>query len=95
MLADDHDYPFEKPSKSERKRASLALQDLSVPLLKLKAAQLAELELPTELVCAIEEMKRIPGEKAKGRQHHYLGKLIRQLDEETLNRLKRKLGPTP
>ncbi len=91
MLADDDPYLYEKPSKSERKRASLALQKLSEPLLTLKPAQLEELGLPTELLRALDETKRIPGDKAKKRQHLYLGKLIRQLDEETLERIKRKL----
>ena len=47
-------------SKSQRKREMLALQDLGKKLTEVNAPLLAKCQLPTELLSAIEEYKRLP-----------------------------------
>jgi ribosome-associated protein len=87
----DHLYSDEpqKPTKSENKREMHALQKLGESLLTLNARQLEALNLPPDLLKAIVQDKNIPGGKAKRRHHQFIGRLMRQVDEETLTRIKR------
>lgn len=80
---------YEKPSKSENKREMHALQKMGEALVLLNANQLDSLNLPRDLLIAVQEGKNISSDKAKRRQHQFIGKLMRGIDEETLNRIKR------
>lgn len=84
-------YEHEKPSKSENKREMHALQKMGEALVLLNANQLNSLDLPRDLLIAIELGKTITSDKAKRRQHQFIGKLMRGIDEETLNRIKRMI----
>lgn len=74
----------EKPSKTQRKREVEALQALGETLLNFKPAKLESLNLPDELMAALIEAHRIPRKKAERRQNQYIGRLMRGLDQETL-----------
>ncbi len=73
-----------RPSKSARKRAAHAAQDLGEALLRLPDAELTALELPEALVDAIRVGRRIHGRAAAVRQRQYIGRLMRQVDPEPI-----------
>jgi ribosome-associated protein len=73
-----------KPSKTQRKRASLALQDLGEELTRLSAEQLAELELPDRLADAVLAAQRISRFGALRRQIQYIGRLMHEVDAEAI-----------
>lgn len=74
-------------SRSERKRRAEALQKLGVRLTELRPAQLDSLQLPAELVSAIEEARRLRSRAALARQRQYIGRLMRELDTEVAERV--------
>jgi ribosome-associated protein len=88
MAGPDHDHGddggAERPSKSARKRAAHAAQDLGQALLRLPDAELSALELPEALREALREVRRITSRAALARQRQYIGKLMRQVDPEPL-----------
>ena len=68
------------PSKSARKRAAHAAQDLGVELVRLRDRELEALELPEELLEAIRAARRITSRAAGARQRQYIGRLMREVD---------------
>lgn len=89
---DEMDSPPEGPSKSQLKRDMLELQDLGAELVKLPPHQLAELDLPENLLDAIELARRINSHGARKRQRQYIGGLLRDLDDvQPLRELLEKL----
>lgn len=68
------------PSKTRRKHAMHALQDLGEQLVTLDAKQITELALPETLIDAIIEAKRMTKHGARRRQLQYIGKLMRDVD---------------
>jgi ribosome-associated protein len=71
-------------SKTQRKRESLALQDLGKELTQLTPEQLAELELPERLLEAVLEARRINKFGARRRQLQYIGRLMREMDSAAI-----------
>jgi ribosome-associated protein len=68
-------------SKTSRKRAMAALQDLGAELVSLSAEQLARMALPETLGAAIVEAQRLTRKnEALRRQMQYIGKLMRAVD---------------
>ena len=86
VVADD------RPSRTQRKNASLELTELGEQMLGLRAERLAELALPERLQDAIEEAKRLTSFGAKRRQTQYIGKLLRKLDDETLAAVRKSVA---
>src|SRR4051812_28816709 len=81
MQEDEPDQEFDgRPSKSARKRAAAAAQDLGQRLIELKESELAALGLPEKLFDAIMLAKRITARGGLARQRQYIGKLMRDLD---------------
>jgi ribosome-associated protein len=78
-LKGDQDY-----SRNDAKRDRDAKQQLGEDLLGLGASARAQLNLPEALVLALDEAKKIDAHGARRRQMQYIGKLMRKLDEETL-----------
>ncbi|HEV2284799.1 MAG TPA: ribosome biogenesis factor YjgA, partial [Steroidobacteraceae bacterium] len=79
--ADDaDDTAGERPSKSARKRAAHAAQDLGEELIALPDAELAALGIPAELAAALQEARRLTSRAGLARQRQYIGKLMRGLD---------------
>ena len=70
----------ERPSKSARKRAGLALQQLAETLLALPPQQLAEIPLGEPLRKALADSRSVTQHEARRRQLQYLGKLMRDAD---------------
>ena len=67
-------------SKTKRKEAMEALQDLGEELVALSADQLKKIELPDNLRDAVREAQRITAHGALRRQMQYIGKVMRDLD---------------
>lgn len=91
-MNDDFDDLPEKPSKSQRKREVEALQALGEALLSFAPAKLTAINLPPELMAALVEAHRISARRAGRRQNQYIGRLMRDLDEETLAAIKHFLS---
>jgi len=83
--ADDTEEEF-APSKTQRKKDMLALQDLGAALLALPPVQLAAIEMDDRLRDAFDEARRISAHGARKRQLQYIGKLLRGIDPEPLQR---------
>lgn len=75
-----------RPSRSERKRRAQALQKLGVRLTVLRPAQLQRLGLPPELLEAVFEAQRLRSRPAIARQRQFIGRLMRALDREPIER---------
>lgn len=84
-------------SKSSRKREMTAAQELGRSLLELKPRQLAALDLPAELLSALNEYRRLPNShEAKRRQLQFIGKIMRGLDHHAVGEaLERLSKPDP
>ena len=79
--ADDTPQP---PSKSARKRAAHAAQDLGEALVRLRDAELDALQLPEALSEAIRAARGITSRAAAARQRQYIGKLMRGVELEPI-----------
>lgn len=73
-------------SKTRRKAAMQALQDLGEELVKLPANKLARLPLPDELRRAVEDCRRFTKHGAISRQMQYIGRLMRGVEAEPIAR---------
>jgi ribosome-associated protein len=86
--AADQDTPesegAERPSKSARKRAAQAAQQLGEELVRLRDPQLVALELPETLLEAIRAARTISSHGGGARQRQYIGKLMREIDLEPI-----------
>jgi ribosome-associated protein len=71
-------------SKTQRKREMQALQGLGEELVALGTDKLAELDLPTRLLDAVLDAKRISKFGALRRQMQYLGRLMRDADADAI-----------
>ena len=80
----DDGEPEERPSKSSRKRAAHAAQDLGEELTRLRESELAALQLPETLVEAIRAARHISSRGGGARQRQYIGKLMRGVDLEPI-----------
>lgn len=76
----------ENLSRSERKRRAEALQKLGVRLTTLRPGRLQKLELPSELLDAIVEVRRLRSRAALARQRQFIGRLMRELDPAVVER---------
>jgi ribosome-associated protein len=81
-----------RPSKSARKRAAHAAQDLGEELIGLSDAELDALALPAELAAAVRAARRITSRAGGARQRQYIGKLMRALDPEPIRAALRARG---
>lgn len=75
---------YDGPSKSARKRAAHAAQDLGEELIRMRDSDLQTLDLPETLVDAIREARRITSRGGGARQRQYIGKLMRDIDPEPI-----------
>jgi ribosome-associated protein len=72
----------DKPSKTQRKKEMIALQQLGEELVELNPAQLAEVPLPERLREAVVEARRITQHEGRRRQMQFVGRLMRDIDAE-------------
>ncbi|NLR75332.1 ribosome biogenesis factor YjgA [Leeia aquatica] len=92
MNHDDDVYDDDRPSKSQRKRDMHHMQDLGEALLKLRPDQWASLDLPERLQDALREAKRLTAHGAIRRQLQFIGKLMRDVEPEPIQRYLDALG---
>ena len=78
------DFEYDGPSKSSRKRAAHAAQDLGEELIRMRDSELDALNLPEMLVDAVREARRITSRGGLARQRQYIGKLMRDIDLEPI-----------
>jgi len=78
------DDEYDEPSKSARKRAAHAAQDLGEELIRMRDSDLNSLDLPETLVDAVREARRITSRGGLARQRQYIGKLMRDIDLEPI-----------
>ena len=78
-------------SKTDAKRESEELQELGEQLLALRGDLFKPLPLPDKLADALADAKRITNFEGKRRQMQFVGKLMRQLDETTLQAVRHAL----
>ena len=83
-LTDETGYDPDRPSKSQRKRDSTALQDLGEALVDLPAERLAKIEMPDSLRTAVRDAQRITKHEGRRRQMQYIGKLMRSVDPQPI-----------
>ena len=78
-------------SKTDAKRESEELQTLGEDLLTLRGDLFKPLPLPDKLADALADAKRITNFEGKRRQMQFIGKLMRQLDEASLQAVRHAL----
>lgn len=83
--------PDEKPSKTQRKKAMHALQDLGEQLVALGREQIAQVPLSVELRDAVLEAKRISAHEGRRRQLQYVGRLMREATPAQVEAIRTKL----
>jgi ribosome-associated protein len=82
--AEDGEFTWDGPSKSQRKRESTALQDLGAELVELSTDRLKKIEMPENLREALRDAQRITSHGAKRRQMQLIGKIMRSVEVEPL-----------
>ncbi len=80
------------PSRTDRKRESDELQKLGEDLLTLRTDLMARLALPDKLAEAIAGAKRITNFEGKRRQLQFVGKLMRKLEPDDLDAVRKALA---
>ncbi len=81
----------DKESRGQRKAEMLALQKIGESLMKLTNDQLAKIELPEDLLEAIQQAKSFKSNEAKRRQLQYIGKIMREIDPETIKQALKRI----
>jgi ribosome-associated protein len=71
-------------SRTQKKNEDRALQRLGEQLVALPFGQLETLELPDELLTAIELARKIKSRGARRRQIQYIGALMRHIDPQPI-----------
>ena len=74
----------ENKSRTRKKNEDRALQRLGEQLLALPFGQLKTMELPDELLTAIESAHKIKSHGARRRQIQYIGALMRHIDPQPI-----------
>ncbi|MCD6533006.1 MAG: DUF615 domain-containing protein [Deltaproteobacteria bacterium] len=74
----------EYKSRTQKKNEVRALQRLGEQLVALPSGQLESLELPDELLTAIELTRKIRKQGAKKRQIQHIGTLMRHIDPQPI-----------
>ena len=74
----------EYKSRTQKKNEDRALQSLGEQLVDLPLGQLENVELPDELLTAIELARKIKSRSARRRQIQYIGVLMRHIDPQPI-----------
>ena len=84
---DDLDEEYTGPSKSAVKRQMIALQEIGESLTRLTEKQLANIPIEDErLIIAVKETQQIKSNSARKRHMQYIGKLMRDVDVDSIER---------
>ena len=84
MLEEDFTEGTGRPSKTKIKEAMHELQDLGAELVELSVGQLKRINLEEDLLAAVRECQKITSHGARRRQIMYIGKMLRNIDEEPI-----------
>lgn len=79
-------------SKTDLKRESAELQKLGESLLTLRTDLMQSLSLPDKLLDALDALRRITNFEGRRRQVQFVGKLMRQLDGDTIAAVREALA---
>lgn len=74
----------EYKSRTQKKKEAQALQRLGEQLVALPSGKLAAMELPDELLAAIEFARKIKSRGARRRQIQYIGVIMRNIDAQPI-----------
>ena len=85
----DKDYK----SRTRKKKEDRALQRLGERLVALPLSQLETMELPDELMAAIELARKIKSHGARRRQMQYIGVLMRHIDPQPIEAALESIRP--
>ena len=76
--------PDDRPSKTQRKKASHELQDLGQALVDLPESRVRDLAIPENLRDAVHQYRRTKTHEGRRRQMQYIGKLMRGVDTDPI-----------
>ena len=88
---DDDEELYDGPSKSQLKRDSHHFVEIGDDILKLSAEDIQSLDLPADLEEAIKTALKIKSRSGLKRQRLYIGKLLRNIDDESIEAQVRKI----
>ncbi len=74
----------EYKSRTQKKNEDRALQRLGEQLVALPPGQLETMELPEELLTAIQSARKIKSHGARRRQLQYIGAIMRHIDPQPI-----------
>jgi ribosome-associated protein len=74
----------EYKSRTQKKKEDRVLQQLGEQLVALPFSQLESMELPDELLTAIELTHKIKSRSARRRQIQYIGAIMRHIDPQPI-----------
>jgi ribosome-associated protein len=80
-------------SRTQKKNEDRALQRLGEKLVSLPASQLEVMELPDELLTAIELAHKIKSRSARRRQIQYIGAVMRHIDPQPIKAALERIRP--
>ena len=83
----------EYKSRTQKKNEDRALQRLGEQLVALPIGQLETIELPDELLTAIELAHKIKSRSARRRQIQYIGAIMRQIDPQPIKAALERIRP--
>ncbi len=83
-MAEDELLEAERPSRSQKKRDSTALQKLGEELVALPLSKVKGLPITAEMLEALELMAKITDREGRRRQMQYIGKLMRECPADEL-----------
>ena len=81
---DDEHIEHGRPNKSQLKRDAHHLLEVGDQIIKLSADDLESMHLPDDLRAAIDIARKIKSNSGLKRQRQYIGKLLRQMDNEDI-----------
>ncbi|MCP3176449.1 DUF615 domain-containing protein [Desulfuromonas sp. KJ2020] len=88
MHDDEQDYAG--PSRSAKKRAAKAVEELALEILELSPAQLEKLPVPDQILGELRKARQIKAHGARKRQAKFLAGLLRR-DEDVLEALRQHM----
>jgi len=80
-------------SRTQKKNEDRALQRLGEQLVTLPSRQLASIDLPDELLTAVEFARTIKSHGARRRQMQYIGALMRHIDPQPIETALERIRP--
>ncbi|MBS1186805.1 MAG: hypothetical protein H6R04_823 [Burkholderiaceae bacterium] len=89
--SNEFEQEYDRPSKSQMKREMTALQKLGQQLVDEPKERVLRVPMPDELRDAILECQRIRGHEGRRRQLQFVGKKMRELDEEQLAAIRKTI----